>query len=131
VFRIQGFKDRVRMLKRDSIVLYLVARDPRTPWYVRVLAGAVAAYALSPFDLIPDFIPVLGYLDDLILVPAGIALVLRLVPAEVMSDCREKATARLEQPISRGGAAAMIGIWLAAATCALLLVLALVMHVKL
>jgi uncharacterized membrane protein YkvA (DUF1232 family) len=118
----QGFKNRVRMLKRDTIALYLAARDPRTPWYVRVLAGAVVAYALSPFDLIPDFIPVLGYLDDLILVPAGIALVLRLVPAEVMTDCRAQANARAERPISRIGAAAMICIWLAVGIWALLFV---------
>lgn len=120
--RLQRFKERVRILKRDTIALYLVARDPRTPWYVRVLAGVVAAYALSPFDLIPDFIPILGYLDDLILVPAGIALVLRLVPAEVMTDCREQASARAEQPISRVGAAAIIGIWLALGIWAVLFV---------
>jgi uncharacterized membrane protein YkvA (DUF1232 family) len=119
---LQRFKDRVRLLKRDTIALYLVARDPRTPWYVRALAGVVFAYALSPFDLIPDFIPILGYLDDLILVPAGIALVLRLVPVEVLSDCRERATARAERPISRVGAAAMIGIWLAVGIWALLFV---------
>jgi uncharacterized membrane protein YkvA (DUF1232 family) len=111
--RLQRFKECVRLLKRDTIALYVVARDPRTPWYVRVLAGVVAAYALSPLDLIPDFIPILGYLDDLILVPAGIALVLHLVPAEVMTDCREQATARAERPISRVAAAVMIGIWLA------------------
>ena len=122
MLRLQRFKARVRILKRDTIALYLVARDPRTPWYVRVLAGVVAAYALSPFDLIPDFIPILGYLDDLILVLAGIALVLRLVPAEVMTDCREQASARAEQPISRVGAAAMIGIWLALGIWALLFV---------
>lgn len=122
MFRLQRFKERVRILKRDTIALYLVARDPRTPWYVRVLAGVVAAYALSPFDLIPDFVPILGYLDDLILVPAGIALVLRLVPAEVMTDCREQASARAEQPISRVGAAAIIGIWLALGIWAVLFV---------
>jgi uncharacterized membrane protein YkvA (DUF1232 family) len=120
--RLQRFKERVRILKRDTIALYLVARDPRTPWYVRVLAGVVVAYALSPFDLIPDFIPILGYLDDLILVPAGIALVLRLVPAELMADCREKATARAERPISRVGAAVVISIWLALGIWALLFV---------
>jgi uncharacterized membrane protein YkvA (DUF1232 family) len=109
---VQHLKDRARLLKRDTIALYLAARDPRTPWYAKVLAGVVVAYALSPIDLIPDFIPVLGYLDDLILVPAGIALVLRLVPAEVMTDCRERATAQAERPTSRVGAAVMIGIWL-------------------
>ena len=77
---LEGLKTRARGLKRDTYALYFVARDPRTPWYAKVLAAAVVAYALSPFDLIPDFIPVLGYLDDLIIVPAGIAIVLRLVP---------------------------------------------------
>jgi uncharacterized membrane protein YkvA (DUF1232 family) len=73
----------------------------------------VVPYPLSPIDLIPDFIPLIGYLDDLILVPAGIALVLRLVPHEVMADCREQARTRADRPISRIGAAVMIGIWLA------------------
>src|SRR5712691_3572734 len=100
---VQRLKARAHLLKRDTIALYLVARDPRTPWYAKVLAAAVVAYALSPIDLIPDFIPVLGYLDDLILVPAGIALVLRLVPAEVMADCREQARTRADRPISRIG----------------------------
>jgi uncharacterized membrane protein YkvA (DUF1232 family) len=119
---VQYLKDRARVLKRDTIAVYLAARDPRTPWYARVLAAAVVAYALSPLDLIPDFIPVLGYLDDLILVPAGIALVLRLVPAEVMADCREQARVRAERPISRIGAAVMIAIWLTAAAWVFLLV---------
>jgi uncharacterized membrane protein YkvA (DUF1232 family) len=119
---VQYLKDRARVLKRDTIAVYLAARDPRTPWYARVLAAAVVAYALSPLDLIPDFIPVLGYLDDLILVPAGIALVLRLVPAEVMADCREQARMGAERPISRIGAAVMIAIWLTAAAWVFLLV---------
>ena len=110
------------MLKRDTIALYLVARDPRTPWYVRVLAAAVVAYALSPIDLIPDFIPVLGYLDDMILVPAGVALVLRLVPPQVMADCREQASMRADRPISRIGAAMIICVWLAFAVWAFLFV---------
>jgi uncharacterized membrane protein YkvA (DUF1232 family) len=117
-----ALKDRARLLKRDTMALYLAAGDPRTPWYAKVLAGVVVAYALSPIDLIPDFIPVLGYLDDLILVPAGIAVVLRLVPAEVMADCRERASARAERPISRIGAAAMIGVWLVLGIWALLFI---------
>jgi uncharacterized membrane protein YkvA (DUF1232 family) len=117
---LRRLKERAHMLKRDTIALYLVARDPRTPWYAKVLAAAVVAYALSPIDLIPDFIPVLGYLDDLILVPAGIALVLRLVPPEVMADCREQARSRADRPISRIGAAVIIGVWLLLALWALL-----------
>ena len=105
-------KTRARMLKRDSYAVYLAARDPRTPWYAKVLAAAVVAYALSPFDLIPDFVPVLGYLDDLIIVPAGIAVVLRLVPAEVLADCREQARAHADRPVSRLGAVFILAIWL-------------------
>jgi uncharacterized membrane protein YkvA (DUF1232 family) len=108
-------KQRARVLKRDTLTLYLAARDPRTPWYAKALAAAVVTYALSPFDLIPDFIPVVGYLDDLIIVPLGLALVLRLVPAEVLSDCRAQATARADRPVSRIGAAFMIAVWLAMA----------------
>src|ERR1700742_411421 len=81
-----------RAIKRDAHALYLAARDPRVPWYAKALALAVAAYALSPIDLIPDFVPVLGYLDDLIIVPLGIALVVWLVPPEVMAEHRASAT---------------------------------------
>jgi uncharacterized membrane protein YkvA (DUF1232 family) len=104
-------KARARSLKRETYALYLVARDPRTPWYAKVLAAAVVAYALSPLDLIPDFVPVLGYLDDLIIVPAGIALVLRLVPDEVLADCRAQARQRADRPVSRVGAAIVLGVW--------------------
>jgi uncharacterized membrane protein YkvA (DUF1232 family) len=113
---------RARVLKRETYALYLAVRDPRTPWYAKAVAAAVVAYALSPFDLIPDFIPVLGYLDDLILVPLGIALALKLVPEPVMAECRERARAASDRPISRIGAAFMIAVWLAAALwCALFL----------
>src|SRR6476619_3917116 len=84
---------RLRVLKRESLVVWYAARDPRLPWPVRLLALAVAAYALSPIDLIPDFIPVLGYLDDLVLVPLGIALVVKLTPAPVLADARVRAAA--------------------------------------
>jgi uncharacterized membrane protein YkvA (DUF1232 family) len=115
-------KARARSLTRETLALYLVARNPRTPWYAKLLAAAVVAYALSPFDLIPDFVPVLGYLDDLIIVPAGIALVLRLVPAEVLADCREQARLRTDRPVSRVGAAIVLGVWLACGLALLLLV---------
>jgi len=108
-------RDRARLLKRDTLALYLAARDPRTPWYAKLVAAAVVAYALSPLDLIPDFIPVLGYLDDLIIVPLGIAVVLRLVPAEVLADCRARAEVRTHGPVSRVGAIIVIAIWLVAA----------------
>jgi uncharacterized membrane protein YkvA (DUF1232 family) len=100
-------------LKRDVVALWLAARDPRTPWSAKALAGLVAAYALSPIDLIPDFIPVLGYLDDLLIVPAGIWLAVRWVPPALMAEFREHASAR-DRPRSRVAAAVIVGLWLAA-----------------
>ena len=102
-------------LKRESLALYYAARDPRTPWYAKVVAGAVVAYALSPIDLIPDFIPVLGYLDDLLLLPLGIWLALGLVPAPVLADARHRAEATLEQPRSRTAAMVIVAIWVVGA----------------
>ena len=101
-------------LKQQTLVVYFAARDPRTPWLVRLLALFIAAYALSPIDLIPDFIPVLGYLDDLIIVPLGLVLVLRLVPAEVMLAARAKASIAADLPVSRAMAAVIVAIWVAA-----------------
>jgi uncharacterized membrane protein YkvA (DUF1232 family) len=101
-----------RGLRQQTLVVYHAARDPRTPWYVRALAFAVAAYALSPIDLIPDFIPVLGYLDDLVVVPLGLMLVLRLTPREVLVASRIKAEEAADRPVSRGMAAAIVGIWI-------------------
>lgn len=108
-------KTRARTLKQDVYALYLAYRDRRTPWYAKVFAGLVAAYAFSPIDLIPDFIPVLGYLDDLMLLPLGIALAIRMIPAEVMADCREKAaeTTRDNHPVSWAAAAVIALIWIA------------------
>ncbi len=105
---------RAAAFKSDTYALYLVARDPRTPWYAKVLAAAVVAYAFSPIDLIPDFIPVLGYLDDLILVPAGIALAVKLVPDNVLAECRTRAKNAEEsgQPVRRLAGAIIIVIWL-------------------
>src|SRR5262245_44473086 len=94
-----------RGIKRDVHPLYLACRDPRVPWYAKALGAAVAAYALSPIDLIPDFVPVLGYLDDLIIVPAGIVLVVRLIPPEIMAQHRAAAAAAAARPVSRGAAA--------------------------
>lgn len=100
-----------RALKRDVVALYLASRDPRVPWWAKCGAGLVAAYALSPIDLIPDFIPVIGYLDDLIFVPLGILLVVRLIPPDVMADLRVQASLRTDRPISRTGAIAIVGLW--------------------
>jgi len=101
-----------RALKRDIVALWLAARDRRTPLGAKLLAGLVAAYALSPIDLIPDFIPVIGYLDDLLLVPAGIWLAVRLIPAELLEEFRCAAIAR-ERPRSLMGAAVVAALWLA------------------
>ena len=111
----QRLRDWARLIKRDVHALYLARRDPRVPWYAKVLAALVAGYALSPIDLIPDFIPVLGYLDDVILVPLGIAVVIRLIPPEVMADHREMAAAAQERPVSQAAAIAVVGAWIAAA----------------
>ena len=104
-----------RNIKRDVVALWIAARDPRVPWYAKVAAGAVAAYALSPIDLIPDFIPVLGYLDDVIIVPLGILLAVRLVPVTLMAAFRQEAIRREGRPKSYWGMAAIVAIWLVAA----------------
>jgi uncharacterized membrane protein YkvA (DUF1232 family) len=104
-----------RALKTDVHAVYLAARDPRMPWPAKILAIAVTAYALSPIDLIPDFVPVLGYLDDLLIVPLGIWLVVKLVPDEVMAEYRDKARAAAQRPISKAGMIAIIIVWSAAA----------------
>jgi uncharacterized membrane protein YkvA (DUF1232 family) len=104
-----------RRLKRDVHAVYLAARDPRTPWYARAAAILVAAYALSPIDLIPDFIPILGYLDDLLIVPLGILLVVRLIPADVLEEHRTSADERLSlRPVSYAGAVFVVGMWIVA-----------------
>ena len=101
-----------RRLRQDAVAVYFAARDPRTPMLARCLAAAIAAYALSPIDLIPDFIPVLGYLDDLLLVPLGLLLVIRLLPPVVLAESCEKAHALLSRPRSHVAASLIIGIWL-------------------
>lgn len=105
--------ERLAALKRETLALYLAARDPRTPWHARVAVAAVAAYALSPIDLIPDFIPVLGLLDDAVLLPLGIALALRLIPPEVMAESRARAADAFAagRPVSRSAAVAIVAIW--------------------
>jgi uncharacterized membrane protein YkvA (DUF1232 family) len=107
-----------RHIKRDVVALYLCARDPRTPWYAKALAVAVAGYALSPIDLIPDFIPVLGYLDDLILVPLGLLAVRALIPDQVLAENRIVAEQLAERPVSRTAALVIIAIWVIVALAA-------------
>jgi uncharacterized membrane protein YkvA (DUF1232 family) len=111
-------RDWARLIKRDVVALYIAARDPRVPWLAKTVAALVAAYALSPIDLIPDFIPVIGYLDDVILVPLGILLAVRLVPDDLTVESRREADLRVAKPISRSGAISVIVIWLTAAALA-------------
>jgi uncharacterized membrane protein YkvA (DUF1232 family) len=101
-----------RLIKRDVVALYLAAGDPRVPWHAKALAACVAGYALSPIDLIPDFIPVLGYLDDLLLVPLGIWLVVRMIPPQIMAEHRVTAAAATVRPTGTTGAVVIIAIWL-------------------
>lgn len=111
------WKRQASYLKRETYVLFLAYRDARTPWYAKVFLAAVVAYTLSPIDLIPDAIPVLGYLDDLVILPLGVALSLRMVPAIVLEECRERADAALIQgkPTSWKAAFAIVVVWLVAA----------------
>jgi len=112
----ERLKSWAHRLKRDIYALYLAARDPRVPWYAKVLAGLVAAYALSPIDPIPDFIPVLGYLDDLIVIPLGIKAARLMIPDDVMADLRRQAEERmLTRPRSVVGAVFVVLLWLAVA----------------
>ncbi|MEO5938609.1 MAG: DUF1232 domain-containing protein [Sphingomonas sp.] len=115
---VEALKRWARMLKRDVVALWLAARDPRVPWMAKAVAGAVAAYALSPIDLIPDVIPVLGYLDDLLIVPAGIWLAVRMIPPALMAEFRSNAAARATRPVSRRAALVIVGLWLAAVVLA-------------
>lgn len=111
-------KQWARSVKRDVVALWIAARDSRTPVVAKIVAGAVAAYALSPVDLIPDFVPVLGYLDDLLIVPLGILIAIRLIPAPLMLEFRDMATERAQRPVSRSGLVVIVIVWLlAAALC--------------
>ncbi len=116
---LDSWKERAGRLKRETYAVYLAMRDPRVPWYAKALAACVVGYAFSPLDLIPDFIPVIGYLDDLIIVPLGVALVVRLIPPAVLSECREQAATTLQ---------GKAGDWMAAriVTVAIILIWALV-----
>ena len=112
----ESLKSKAGKLKREIFALYLAARDPRTPWYAKAVAALVVAYALSPIDLIPDFIPILGYIDDLLLLPLGIWFVLTMIPPEIMAECRTKAAAsKGKLPRNWWIAAAIVVLWLLAA----------------
>src|SRR3990172_10843934 len=108
-----NWKQRARLLKTETYALYLAYKDPRVPWYARVFAACVVGYALSPIDLIPDFIPVIGYLDDLLIVPLGIVLARRMIPQPVMAECRERAQVAMSEgrPTNWLAAAVIIAVW--------------------
>jgi uncharacterized membrane protein YkvA (DUF1232 family) len=114
----QRLKHWGRAIRRDAQAIYFVARDPRVPRRAKLLAACVAGYALSPIDLIPDFIPVLGYLDDAIIIPLGILAVVRLIPPDIMAEHRAAALAAGGAPVSRAGAIAIIAVWIGAAVIA-------------
>jgi len=117
------WKVKAQALKLETYAVYVACRDPRVPWYGRVLAACVVGYAFSPIDLIPDFVPVLGYLDDLILIPLGIALVLKTIPPAVMTESREKARASIGQGKPRNwmAAAVIVAVWILLASLGIVL----------
>jgi uncharacterized membrane protein YkvA (DUF1232 family) len=116
-----SWRNTAARLKRDVYTLYFAVRDPRVPWYAKALAGSIVAYAFSPIDLIPDFIPVLGYLDELVVIPLGVLLVRCLIPADVLADCQARAVALSAKPTNWIGAAIVVGIWIVLAGLAILL----------
>ena len=108
----QRLKTWAKTIRRDILALWIAARDPRTPWPAKLVAGLVVAYALSPIDLIPDFIPVLGYLDDLVILPLGIMLAVALVPPAIMAEYRMEAEQLSRRPASRVAAVVIVALWL-------------------
>jgi uncharacterized membrane protein YkvA (DUF1232 family) len=119
------WQEKAQLLKRETYAVYLACRDPRVPWYGRVLAACVVGYAFSPIDLIPDPIPILGYLDDLVLIPLGIAVVLKTIPPEVMAECRAKAAAVMAggRPKNWIAAGIIVAIWFSLAALSIILVM--------
>jgi uncharacterized membrane protein YkvA (DUF1232 family) len=121
---IRRWKSWAGRLKLETYAIYLAYRDPRTPWHARLFAACVVGYAFSPIDLIPDVIPVLGYLDDLVLVPLGVSIALRMIPPHVLAECREEARTVLEQgkPTNRAAAVVIVGMWLLLAALTIVVV---------
>jgi uncharacterized membrane protein YkvA (DUF1232 family) len=114
------WKQKARELELQTFTLYFAYRDPRVPWYARGFIALIVAYAFSPIDLIPDFIPVIGYLDDLVVVPLGVLLAIKMIPVEVMDECRAKAQVHLDEgkPRYKFMGVIIIGIWIMAALAA-------------
>ena len=126
--RLETWKRRARLFKVEVYALYLACRDPRVPWYAKAFTACVVGYAFSPIDLIPDFIPIFGYLDDLVLVPLGVIVARRMIPTDILAECRERAQVVIERgaPVSRTAAGAIIAIWLLAVVATAFLVIRLV-----
>jgi len=124
---LEKLKSRAHVLKHEAFAIYLAAKDPRTPWYAKALIFFVVAHTFSPIDLIPDFIPVLGYLDDLLITPLGIALAIRLIPPEVLEEARGKvATQGVGRGVGFVGAAIIVIIWILAIMSVAVIILRLV-----
>ncbi len=121
---IESWKQRAHQLKSETYALTLAYRDRRTPWYARLFAALVVGYAFSPIDLIPDFVPVLGYLDDLVLVPPGVLLALKMIPPDVWAESRERAREAMAagKPVSRWAAVVIVLIWLLIAAAGVVVV---------
>lgn len=111
--RLESWKRAAREVRRETYALYFACRDPRVPWYAKALAAFVVAYAFSPIDLIPDFIPVVGYLDDIVLIPLGVIAVRAMIPAHVLAECRERATNLETAPRNWTAAVVIAIVWLA------------------
>ena len=122
---LESLKQKAKQLKIEIYTIYLAYKDPRVPWYARIFAACVVGYAFSPIDLIPDPIPILGYLDDLILVPLGVVLALKMIPSEVLVECREKAQEIMRQgkPVNRIAAFVIITIWIILTTLVIVFML--------
>ena len=122
---LEGWKQRAKRIKIELYAVYLAYKDPRVKWYARIFAACVAGYAFSPIDLIPDPIPILGYLDDLVLVPLGVIIALKMIPPDVLAECREEARKTMHQgkPVNRTAAVVIIAIWILSASLAIVLIL--------
>ena len=123
MMNLAALKERARRVKVELIALGLATRDPRTPWYAKLIVAGCVAYALSPIDVIPDFIPVIGLIDDLIFIPIALAVAVRFIPDDVLADCRARAGEIAERRTSRAAAAAIVAIWLALAALAVCLLM--------
>ncbi len=111
---LEKWKEKAQRLKREVYTLFLAYQDPRVPWYAKAFSALVVGYAFSPIDLIPDFVPVLGYLDDLVLVPLGIALAIKMIPDEVLNECRERSDELMRQgkPVNQAAAVVIVILWI-------------------